>query len=75
MTVLETARLMLREFTPEDSDALARVLSDPETMRYYLAPYDRSGVEQWIARNRQRYKEDGVGLWGMVLKSDRKSVV
>ena len=37
-------------------------------MRYYPAPYDRAGVEQWIARNRQRYRDDGVGLWAMLLK-------
>ena len=38
-------------------------------MRYYPAPHDRAGVEQWIARNRRRYAEDGVGLWAMVLKA------
>ena len=69
MTILQTPRLLLREFIPEDADALAQVLSDPETMRYYPAPYDRAGVEQWIARNRQRYVEDGVGLWALELKS------
>jgi len=68
--ILETPRLLLREFVPEDADALARVLSDPETMRHYPAPCDRAGVEQWIERNRQRYQEDGAGLWAMVLKSN-----
>src|SRR5208283_3780979 len=68
MTILQTTRLQLREFTPEDVDALAQVLSDPETMRYYPAPYDRAGVEQWIERNRQRYRDCGVGLWAMLLK-------
>jgi [ribosomal protein S5]-alanine N-acetyltransferase len=68
MPILQTPRLILREFTPEDADALTLVLSDPETMRFYPAPYDRAGVEQWIARNRQRYREDGVGLWAMELK-------
>ena len=65
--VLQTTRLLLREFTPQDADALALVPSDPETMRYYPAPYDRAGVEQWIERNRQRYRDDGVGLWAMEL--------
>jgi ribosomal-protein-alanine N-acetyltransferase len=65
--VLQTTRLLLREFTPQDADALALVLSDPETMRYYPAPYDRAGVEQWIERNRQRYRHDDVGLWAMEL--------
>lgn len=66
--VLETSRLILREFEPDDADALAQVLSDPVTMQYYPAPYDRAGVENWIARNRQRYEHDAVGLWAMLLK-------
>jgi RimJ/RimL family protein N-acetyltransferase len=74
MTILQTARLLLREFTPEDADALALVLSDPETMRYYPAPYNRAGVEQWIERNRQRYQDDGVGLWAMELKKTQELI-
>lgn len=72
MNILETTRLRLREFTPEDVDALVQVLSDPETMRYYPAPLDRTGVEQWIERNRQRYQNDGVGLWAMELNNNYK---
>lgn len=67
MTILQTPRLLLREFLPQDADALAQVLSDRETMRYYPAPYDRASVEQWIERNRQRYRDDGIGLWAMEL--------
>ena len=68
MEILETSRLILREFTAPDADALSRVLSDRQTMRFYPAPFDRAGVEAWIARNIQRYAEYGYGLWGMVLK-------
>ena len=75
MKILETPRILLRELTPEDADALALVLSDPETMRYYPAPYDRAGVEQWIERNRQRYQGEGVGLWAMELKEPQDSEV
>ena len=69
MLILETDRLLLREFVPEDVDALAAVLSDPETMRYYPAALDRAGVAAWIERNRRRYADPGHGLWAMVLKS------
>ncbi len=72
--VLQTTRLLLREFTPQDADALALVLSDPQTMRYYPAPYDRAGIEQWIERNRQRYQDDGVGLWAMELKKAQQII-
>ena len=67
--ILETPRLHLREFVPEDADALALVVSDAETMRYYPSPMDRAGVEEWIARNRRRYVQNGHGLWAMELKS------
>jgi RimJ/RimL family protein N-acetyltransferase len=67
--ILETPRLRLREFVPEDADALALILSDAETMRYYPALFDRAGVEEWIARNRRRYVANGHGLWAMILKS------
>src|ERR1700687_70624 len=74
MTILQTARLLLRELTPQDADALALVLSDPETMRYYPAPYDHAGVEQWIARNRRRYRDDGVGLWAVELTKTQEII-
>ena len=69
MAILETERLLLREFVPGDVDALAAVISDPETMRFYPQPRDRAGVESWIERNRRRYRDDGHGLWAMILKS------
>jgi RimJ/RimL family protein N-acetyltransferase len=67
--ILETQRLILREFVAEDTDALARVLSDPEAMRYYPMSFDRKAVEEWIARNQRRCATDGHGLWAMDLKS------
>jgi RimJ/RimL family protein N-acetyltransferase len=74
MPILETERVILREFTPEDAPALARILSDPETMRYYPAPLDYDGVAAWIDRNLRRYQKDGHGLWAMILKSSGELV-
>jgi [ribosomal protein S5]-alanine N-acetyltransferase len=69
MPIVETERLLMREFIPGDIDALAAVISDPETMRFYPQLPDRAGVEAWIERNRRRYRDDGHGLWAMALKS------
>jgi [ribosomal protein S5]-alanine N-acetyltransferase len=74
MAILETERLLLREFVPGDADALAKVISDPQTMRFYPQPPDRAGVESWIARNRRRYRDDGHGLWAMVLKASGEMI-
>jgi len=43
-------------------------------MRFYPAPFDRTGVRDWITRNRRRYQRDGHGLWAMVLKSSGETV-
>jgi RimJ/RimL family protein N-acetyltransferase len=67
--ILATPRLTLREFRAADAEALARVLCDPETMRYYPMSFDRQATEEWIARNQRRYVVDGHGLWAMDLKS------
>ena len=74
LPIIETERLQLRKFVLDDVDALARVISDPETMRYYPAPFDRSGVLEWIQRNVRRYALDGHGLWAMVLKESGEMI-
>jgi RimJ/RimL family protein N-acetyltransferase len=66
--VLETERLLLREFAPEDVGALEGILGDPVAMQYYPVPFDRAEVENWIRRNRARYRDCGFGLWAMLLK-------
>jgi len=72
--ILETPRLLLRQFVREDADALEAMLSDPVVMEFYPAPLDRRGVEGWIERNLERYERDGHGLWAMVLR-DSKQVI
>jgi [ribosomal protein S5]-alanine N-acetyltransferase len=67
--ILETKRLRLRKFRPEDTRALTRVLSDPQAMKFYPAPFDEDGVQDWISRNLRRYQDHGHGLWAMVVKS------
>ena len=63
---IETERLILRELTPEDFDALYEIFSDAETMRHYPAPFTAEKTRDWIARNRQRYGQYGFGLWAVV---------
>ncbi|HET6934521.1 MAG TPA: GNAT family N-acetyltransferase [Candidatus Angelobacter sp.] len=66
--ILETERLVLREFKPEDTDALLAVLGDHVAMQYYPAPFSRAEVADWISRNKARYSDAGFGLWAMLLK-------
>ena len=65
---LETERLLLREMTEEDFDALYRVLSDSDIMQHYPYAFDETRVRGWIQRNRERYQVFGFGLWAVCLK-------
>jgi ribosomal-protein-alanine N-acetyltransferase len=69
MSILETNRLRLRPLRNEDLEDLLGVLGDPETMRFYPAPYTRQLVEEWIKDSINRYRRDGIGLWAVELKA------
>ena len=66
--MIETKRLILREYTLEDFDAIYEILSDPETMRHYPKPFDEKRTRSWIEWNLQNYQEYGFGLWAVVWK-------
>ena len=66
--ILETKRLILRPITHADFDSWAEILTDPETMRFYASPYDRSGVQRWIDWTLSNYSRYGFGLWALILK-------
>lgn len=65
---LETDRLILREYTMDDFDAIYEILSDEETMQHYPHPFDENKVRYWISWNIENYKIYGFGLWAVVLK-------
>ena len=65
---IETERLGLREYTPDDFDRLYEIMSDPETMQHYPAPFDAERTKGWIAWNLDNYEKYGFGLWAVVLK-------
>lgn len=69
MFLLETPRLVLREFTVDDLDAIAEIRSDPEVMRFVglgearpRPPEDSRALIAWIVG---RYEADGFGLWAL----------
>ena len=66
--MIETERLSLRELTPEDFMPLYEIVSDPETMQHYPAPFDEERTRGWISWNMENYRRYGFGLWAVVLK-------
>lgn len=66
--IIETERLLLREMTENDFDALYKVLADSDIMQHYPYTFDDAKVSGWISRNIERYKILGFGLWAVCLK-------
>ena len=60
--IIETERIILREMTQDDFDALYRVLGDSDIMRHYPYTFDEKRVMNWINRNIERYGIFGFGL-------------
>ena len=68
--ILETERLYLRELELSDAGELAKVLSDPESMKFYPHPFSTQEVENWITWNIDNYAKYGFGLWAVIRKRD-----
>ncbi len=68
MTVMETERLWLREYTPEDYDAVYAMVSDPQTMQHYPKPYTAEGARLWLGWSLENYREHGFGWWALIRK-------
>lgn len=74
MNGIETKRLVLRKLTLDDSESLFSILSDPATMQYYPAPYDRDRTVRWIEKSIASYDKNGFGLWAVVLKGSSEFI-
>ncbi len=72
ITRLETARLELRLFKPDDLNAFAAMNADPEVMRYIGAggPQDRKNATATFERMRWHWAEHGFGRWAIERASD-----
>lgn len=73
MAILETERLVLRDFTPGDLDALDAIVTEPGITRYtHFGGWDEVKRRQWLARMVQEaaaphpYTDN----WAITLRSD-----
>ena len=67
---LETARLRLRLFRPDDLDELSAITSDPEVMRYIGpgTPLTREETEFNLTRIIETFRRRGFGRWAVIKK-------
>lgn len=66
--IIETPRLILREMTQADYPALAAIIQDEQTMYAWEGAMSDEETQAWLDKQLTRYKEDGFGLWAVILK-------
>ena len=73
-SVIETERLRLRMFRPEDLDDLAALLADKDVMRYVEDgnPKDRTVAEKAVASILAHWGRHGFGRWAVEEKSSHR---
>ncbi len=69
--ILETERLRLREFEASDTGDVRQMLVDDEAQRIFARVVQLPDyAERWVARNQERYRQDGHGLWALETKAE-----
>ena len=73
---IETARLILREWSLADVDRFAEIYSDPEVMKYVGDRRPRTREETYRRKERSLadYREHGFGMWAVVRKEDGRII-
>ncbi len=74
MREIETPRLRLRQFTPNDLDDLCRLYSNPDVMRYVGKGVRTKNETQTALSSILKYYEPNLGMWAVIYKDDGKLI-
>jgi RimJ/RimL family protein N-acetyltransferase len=66
--VIETERLLLRDWRADDAEPFAALNADPEVTRFLRGPMTRADSDELLARIRAHWSEHGFGLYAMEVK-------
>lgn len=67
--ILETERLILRQWKEEDREPFASLNSDKETMSFFPSTYSREVSDMLIDRETERIKKNDIGLLAVEVKA------
>ena len=67
--MIETERLLLRDWQPSDAAPFAALNADPEVTRYLRGPMSRYASDELIARIRAHWHAHAFGLYAVEIKS------
>ncbi len=75
IVILETERLVLRQFCRSDDRAMNRVFGDPEVMRYGDGVQTEAWVRDWLRQCVETdYPQRGFGPWAVVEKQGQETI-
>lgn len=75
MIIFETPRLIVRQFTAEDTDNFFSINGNIDVVRYIRKPLDREASDKFLSENITFYKQNPkLGRWG-VEEKDTKDFV
>jgi RimJ/RimL family protein N-acetyltransferase len=71
MTEVETTRLLLRPWQPDDLAEFTRLLTDPEVTRYIVVhtPFSPQDVAELSQRTLEQWERNGFGPWAAIEKA------
>jgi RimJ/RimL family protein N-acetyltransferase len=71
VTEIQTARLLLRPWQPDDLSEFIRLLTDPEVTRYIVVhtPFSPEDVGELHARTLEQWERNGFGPWAAIDKA------
>ncbi len=72
--MIETPRLLLREYASVDDPNLHSILSDALTMRFWPRPFSESDTQSWVGRAIASYSMNGFGRWAVLLRESGEQI-
>jgi [ribosomal protein S5]-alanine N-acetyltransferase len=74
VNIIETKRLIIKEYSYKDIPALNKIFSNSKTMSFWPAPFTEQQTENWVHININRYEEAGFGRWAVIIKETNELV-
>lgn len=68
--VIETPRLILRQWKGADKRQFARINSDPKVMEFFPAPLTRSQSDALVQKIQAHFRKHGFGMYAAEFKSN-----
>lgn len=72
--MIETERLLLRQWREDDKPDFAAMNADPVVMEHFPAPLTRHQSDGFVERMQQHLEEHGWGLWATEVRADAEFI-